>query len=80
MKELCVVLLGESQKIVSDRSGMLFFFVNRMDAEVADIADFIARCNEGNGTSRLMTLLAADWTVYVLNIASCVESVGFEMR
>lgn len=38
--------------------------------EVAFIADLRARLSEVSGTSRLMTLLAADWTLIVSKMDS----------
>jgi hypothetical protein len=50
--------------IVRERTGMPSFFVSRIDAEVALIADFRARWRGGRGSSRLMVLFgAADWIV-----------------
>lgn len=50
--------------IVSERTGTPSFFVSRIDADVALIADFNARCRGGRGNSRLMVLFgAADWIV-----------------
>ena len=53
----------ELTTIVSDNKGTLSFLVRRMEAEVADNADFRARCNEESGTSKLITLFAADCMV-----------------
>ena len=46
------------------------FFVSRSCADEALAADFSARVSATSGTSRLMTLLAADWTVYVSKMVS----------
>jgi hypothetical protein len=50
---------------------MLSFFVRRICAEVALSADLSARLSDVSGTSRLMTLLAADWTLMVSKMESC---------
>jgi hypothetical protein len=50
--------------IVRDRIGIPSFFVSRIEADVAFIADFKARWRGGRGSSRLIVLLsAADWMV-----------------
>jgi hypothetical protein len=56
--------------IVRASIGMLSFFVRRIWADVAFRADLRARLSEESGTSRLMTLLAADCTDIVSNMAS----------
>lgn len=58
--------------MVRASSGMLSFFVRRIWADVAFNADLRARLSGPSGTSRLMTLLAADWTVYVSKMVSFV--------
>ena len=57
--------------IVRARRGTLSFFVKRIWADVALRADLRARLSDVRGTSRLMTLLAADCTVYVSKMLSC---------
>jgi hypothetical protein len=57
--------------MVSASMGMLSFFVKRIWADVAFSADLRARKSEGSGTSRLMTLFAADWTLMVSKMESC---------
>jgi hypothetical protein len=52
--------------------GILSFFVRRIWADVAFRADLRARLSEVSGTSRLMTLLAADCTDIVSKRASWV--------
>jgi len=49
--------------MVSESKGMLSFLVSRIDAEVEPIAVLRARCKGPRGTSRLITLDAADWMV-----------------
>lgn len=49
--------------MVRERMGRPSFFVRRMDAECAWMADLRARCRDPRGTSRLMTLPALDWSV-----------------
>ena len=56
--------------IVRASIGMLSFFVRRICADVAFRADLRARLSEESGTSRLMTLLAADCTDMASNMAS----------
>jgi hypothetical protein len=51
--------------------GMLSFFVRRIWADVAFKADLSARLRDVSGTSRLMTLFAADWTLMVSKMESC---------
>lgn len=55
--------LEELVVMVSERRGRLSFFVSRIDALVAWSADLRARKSGLRGTSRLMTLEAADWTM-----------------
>jgi hypothetical protein len=55
-----LLLLEELVMIVSESSGMLSFFVRRMDADVAWKADLRARRRGLRGTSRFITLEAAD--------------------
>lgn len=57
--------------MVNARTGRLSFFVSRIWADVAFAADLRARLSEVSGTSRFMTLLAADWTLMVSKMASC---------
>ena len=64
------VLLDEVVEMVRARIGMLSFLVRRICAEVALSADLRARLSGPSGTSRLMTLLAADWIVYVSKMVS----------
>lgn len=45
--------------IVRERTGMPSFFVRRMEAEVAFMADLRARWRGGRGSSRLIVLLGA---------------------
>ena len=50
--------------IVRERTGAPSFFVSRIEAEVALMADFRARWRGGRGSSRLIVLFgAADWMV-----------------
>ena len=56
--------------MVRASTGMLSFFVRRIWADVAFRADLRARLSETSGTSRLMTLLAADCTEMVSKMAS----------
>lgn len=56
-----LLLLEELVIIVSERSGMLSFFVRRMEEDVAWRADLSARRRGLRGTSRFITLDAADW-------------------
>jgi hypothetical protein len=49
--------------MVRQRKGIPSFFVRRMEAEVALRADLRARWREGSGTSRFITLSAADCIV-----------------
>jgi hypothetical protein len=56
--------------IVRASIGMLSFFVRRIWADVAFRADLRARFSEVSGTSRFMTLLAADCTDMVSKMAS----------
>ena len=58
--------------IVRARTGRLSFLVRRIFAEVALTADLRARLRATKGTSRFMTLFAADWTLMVSKMASCV--------
>jgi hypothetical protein len=58
--------------MVRASTGMLSFFVRRIWAEVAFKAVLRARLSEASGTSRLMTLLAADCTEIVSKMASWV--------
>ena len=58
------LLINELVTIVRASKGKSFFFVSRIDADVACVAERNARCNEESGTSRLITLFAADWIVY----------------
>lgn len=57
--------------MVRASNGMLSFLVRRIWADEAFKADLRARLRDVSGTSRLMTLFAADWTVYVSKMASC---------
>jgi hypothetical protein len=63
---------GEGTVRVRASTGMLSFFVRRIWAEVAFKAVLRARLSEASGTSRLMTLLAADCTEIVSKMASWV--------
>jgi hypothetical protein len=45
--------------IVRDKTGTPSLFVRRIEADVALIADFRARCSGGRGSSRLMVLFGA---------------------
>jgi len=50
--------------MVRERTGAPSFFVSRIEAEVALMADFRARWRGGRGSSRLIVLFgAADWMV-----------------
>jgi len=51
--------------------GRLSFLVRRIWADVALRADLRARFSDVSGTSRLMTLFAADCTLMVSKIESC---------
>jgi hypothetical protein len=57
--------------MVRASTGMLSFLVRRIEADVAFRADLSARLSDVSGTSRLMTLFAADWTLMVSKMESC---------
>lgn len=63
-------LVAEVVEMVRASKGILSFLVSRIWAEVAFSADLRARFSGPRGTSRLMTLLAADWTAYVSKMVS----------
>lgn len=56
--------------IVRASIGRFSFFVRRIWADVAFVAVLRARLSGTSGTSRLMTLFAADWILYVSKMVS----------